>query len=77
MDKFVVPSLYDLSFVVSYKSIAKTVASFRDYQPGDKRPADVLDASQNLTYEEVSSCVRGHLNDHLFGRISVKIRLEH
>ena len=58
MDKFVVPSLKILAFEASYKSVIEAVLEFRDYLPGEKRPADQL----LMTREDMIDCFREHLN---------------
>ncbi len=79
MDKFVVPRLEDLAYVASFKDLVSKINSFRDYRPGEKRPAQVLESNNSVAISQPTSqdginAIRNRLSDHLFGKMSVKVR---
>lgn len=74
-----VPRLEDLAFVASFKDLVTKINTFRDYRPGEKRPAQVLELNNSGTISPPTSqdginAIRNRLSHHLFGKMSVKIR---
>lgn len=75
----IVPRLEDLALVVSLEDIMSKLLECHDYQPGERRPASVLDSpgqqlDPTLTREHIINGIRNSLSYHLIGTVGVQVR---